>query len=283
MTISLSAQSEATRTLALLAPSRAAIPAACQYVEASDGLHAEYLAELQILRGGIYLADGAIRPDQLDANGRHQVRADQEAWHLLSLDAQGRVRGCARYRSYQPGVRVEELGVSTCPLARSVEWSAAFREAVESEIALAEREKLAYVEVGGWALGEELRASPEALRLALASYALAEALGGCLSISTVTRRHGSAQILRRIGGRPLVAGGVELPAYFDQGYNCWMEVLRFDSRAVNPLYFKRSQMIREMIQRVPIICGGTGIERLSGWLRNSSTAEARTQAGWQVA
>jgi hypothetical protein len=42
--------------------------------------------------------------------------------------------------------------------------------------------------------------------------------------------------LRRIGGASLEADGIELPGYFDPSYDCMMEVLRFDSRNLNPRY-----------------------------------------------
>src|SRR5205807_892558 len=41
----------------------------------------------------------------------------------------------------------------------------------------------------------------------------------------------SAEILCRLGGRPLDVGGVPIPPYYDPRYQCTMELLRFDSRA----------------------------------------------------
>jgi hypothetical protein len=61
-------------------------------------------------------------------------------------------------------------------------------------------------------------------------------LGGGIGIATATRRHGSSSILRRLGGRPLVIQGTELPSYYDPQYGCEMEILRFDSEEPNPRY-----------------------------------------------
>src|SRR6185437_8001354 len=76
----------------------------------------------------------------------------------------------------------------------------------------------------------------EALRIALATYGLARAMGGCIGITTATRRHCSSEILRRIGGQSLRGNGGELPPYFDPQYGCEMEVLRFDSMQANPRF-----------------------------------------------
>jgi hypothetical protein len=107
---------------------------------------------------------------------------------------------------------------------------------VESEIELARHRGIAFVEVGGWALVPEWRRSMEALRIALATYSLARTLGGCIGIATATHRHGSSSILRRMGGRPLKAGGIDLPSYYDPRYGCDIEALRFDSSDPNPRF-----------------------------------------------
>lgn len=164
------------------------------------------------------------------------MEADERSWHVLLVDDDDSVSGCARYTAYPDNVGFHALGVSRSALAFSDQWGVKLREAVEHEMTAARKQGLAYVEVGGWALKEELRGTTDALRIALASYALAHLLGGCLGLGTATYRHSSCSILRRLGGRPLQLAGVELPPYYDPMYECRMEVLRFDSRKPHTRY-----------------------------------------------
>ena len=96
------------------------------------------------------------------------------------------------------------------------------------------RSIFSYVELGGWVVGAELRCSTEAIRMLLMMYALSQALGGAIALSTATTRHNSSSILRRTGGRPLEAESAEVLPYFDPAYNCEMEMIAFDSRFPNP-------------------------------------------------
>lgn len=224
------------RQLVLLAPVGARVPEKFRNRRENARSHSDLLADAQRLRGRVYLEDGAIKPWELTADKRHRQPADEDSWHILVTDDHGRVSGCARYLSHSKNSSVEDLGVSTAPLANSPlsgEW---VRTAIEAQMQEARRRGLGYVEVGGWALSEELRWSAAALHLALASYALAEILGGCLSIGTVTHRHASSSILRRIGGTSLHHQGIEAGSYFDPRYGCDMEILTFDSGKPNPKY-----------------------------------------------
>ena len=160
-------------------------------------------------------------------------------------------------------------------MAQSIVWGAKVRAAVEAELEEARRKDVAYVEFGGWALAEELRCKTEGLRIALAVYSLAQSLGGCIGISTATRRHRSSSILRRIGGLPLMADGVELPAYYDPQYGCEMEILRFDSNSPNPRYNRWIEQIRDHLRTVPVIrCNNVPIRQY----RSHSIHSIREQA-----
>lgn len=187
-----------SRNLLLLSPSHRAVPDAFTDVQSSPHLHETLLAEMQRFRGRVYLEDGAIKPWQL-IDGRHCLEIDQGSWHLLVLDADGRVCGCARYKVYPFGASYSDLAVSRSALALSKEWGHALRAAVDAELAEAERLDCPPSEWGGWALDEEVRGTAEALRIVLVAYALMEDLGGAIPFSCVTRRHGSASILRRMG------------------------------------------------------------------------------------
>jgi hypothetical protein len=225
----------ASRRIVLLAPHRTAVPKQMARRAQESHDYSALMASMQRLRGDIYLRDGAIKPWQLTADGRHVTETDETSWHVLIVDC-GKVSGCARYTPYPHNAAFTSLGVSRCALAQSDEWGSRLRLAVEQEMNAARRDGLACVEVGGWALAEELRGTAEALRVAMASYALAHLLGGCLGLCTATHRHHSSSILRRIGGRPLQASGVELPPYYDPAYECQMELLRFDSRHLSGRY-----------------------------------------------
>jgi hypothetical protein len=173
---------------------------------------------------------------------------------LLALNDAGDVLGCARYLAHDNRVPFAQLGVRRAALAQSEPWEQKLRWAVETDLLLARKRNYAYVELGGWALHQELRGSTEAIRIALAAYALGRNLGGCIGITTATTRHCSSSILRRIGGQSLAAGGSELPSYYDPNYRCEMSVLRFDSSLPNPRYEGWIEQIRDQIWTTPVIC-----------------------------
>jgi hypothetical protein len=179
----------------------------------------DLLAQIQTLRGRIYLSDGAIAEHEL-VDGRHECDADWRSWHLLVLNEEDRVLGCVRYTSHSNKIRFADLGVSRSSLARCPEWGTKLEAAVESELSLSRERGFDYVEFGGWALDESIRGTAEALRMVLAIYGLAQELGGVVGVSTATTRHCSASILRRLGAFSLEDSGMELPPYFDPQYNC---------------------------------------------------------------
>ncbi len=260
----------------LLAPPGTLLPRSFSSVQENADEYDRLLRGLQKLRGRLYLTDGAIRDWQLTPDGRHAQAVDDSSWHLIAMKPGGDVFGCSRYTPHFD-VAFSQLSIRKSPLALSEEWGAAFREAVESDLALARDRGIDYVEVGGWALAPEYRCSAEALRIALATYSLARILGGCIGIGTVTRRHCSSSILKRIGGRALSRHGIDLPHYFDPQYGCDMDVLRFDSSQPNPRFEPWVSDLGRYLQCAPVICRGTAgvrpsespADRISG-LRGTS-------------
>lgn len=246
------------RQMILLAPSASAAPGFFSEVRVCPSRFQDLMAEMQTLRGRIYLEEGAIAPDEL-IDGRHQLALDEGSWHLLVLDKDDRVCGCARYREYSNQTSFSDLAVSGSALAQTPAWGKRLKAVIEGEIALAHRLNVPYVELGGWALTEEIRATAEALRMALASYGLARGLGGGVGLSTVTRRNCSATILRRMGGRSLEHQGAELPAYYDPQFRCEMEVLRFYSWAPNPRYDLWIDGVSAELRTIPVLA-----DRVSG-------------------
>ena len=263
--------------LTLLAPVASAVPSAFAHHVTDRRLHSQVLSELQRLRARTYLADGAITKRQLADDGRHKVDGDEGSWHLVYLDPDGHVAGCARYRSHSNRVRFADLGVRRAALARSWEWGRSLKQAVTDEITLACRRSIAYVEVGGWALADALRSTGAALTIALATYGLGRLLGGCISIGTATHRHASASILERIGGERLSRNGVRLPDYYDPAYRCRMSVLRFDSDVPNPRYEGWVEAIRSELLSVPVV------SRAYDRARDEAGCPARWAPAWLTA
>ena len=244
-----------SRRWLLLSPSRAAIPSGFGTIDNDSARRDKLLAEMQRFRGQIYLEDGAIRERQL-ADGRHRADEDECSWHLLAIDGSDRVCGCVRHHICPPNTSFSQLSIARSALAKSGEWGKKLEAAVESELELARRLDLPCVEIGGWALAPEIRGTAEGIRMALAMFSVSQELGGSVGMSTVTRRHCSASILRRIGGRSFEHGGEELPAYSDPQFECVMEFLRFYSWAPNPRYTVWIEAIREELRAIPVLAGG---------------------------
>ncbi len=248
-----------TGSLVLLAPDASAVPDTFRSVDVDAARHASVLAGLQRLRGRAYLRDGAINRTQLNSDGCHVQSADDPSWHVVSLHPDGQVMACARFRVHDAMVAPESLGVWSSALARSSAWTHRLREAIEGDMRLARLRELVYAEVGGWAVAEEWRRTTQAATTALATYALAEALGGCIGITTATVRHCSSRILRKLGGRSLEIAGEELPPYFDPQYGCEMEILRFDSGAPGTKYDAQVARLTRQLRELPVICATPGL------------------------
>jgi hypothetical protein len=260
------------KDLVLLAPAGAARKESFENVWRSNATYSKLLTDMQRLRGRVYLQDGAIEDSALTPDGRHQSDCDESSWHLLALNTAGRVLGCMRY--FRPQLtRFDALNIRRAALAKSRTWCPQLYTSIRSEIAAARRARFSYIEIGGWALTEELRGTTEALRAVLATYAWAQHIGGAIGIATATERNGSRMILRRLGGRPFESEGEELPPYEDHHYRCKMELLRFDSREPNPKYSTLVDSMREQIPKIAVVCRtddapwqkvGASLRRLAG-------------------
>lgn len=246
------ADTDQTRLL-LLAPCHVNVPATFNNPQFDAVRHEDLLAGMQRLRGSVYLQDGAIDRRDLTADGRHSIGIDWYSWHLLAVDRFGAVCGSVRYRGHGSTASFQDLWVRQSALATSAVWGGHFRSAVESDLKQARGRNVSYVEVGGWAVAPVRRCTTDALRLALATYGLAQTLGGCIGITTATLRHCSSSILRRIGGSSLESFGQALPPYYDPKFKCEMEVLRFDSGCPKPKYRNLVDQYRSEIVEVPVI------------------------------
>jgi hypothetical protein len=178
---------------------------------------------------------------------------DSAAWHLMLLDGDKRVIGCARYLVHPKSVAFESLRIAHSPLARNPEWSAPMRQSVEADLEITRRHNLRYVEVGGWALAEEWRGTRAALEIAVGSFALGLMWGGAIGSCTATCRHSSAPILRRLGGEPLRNGDTVIPPYHDAAFDCQMELLRFDYRKPADRYFPLVDHLARELGNSPLV------------------------------
>ncbi len=239
------------RSFLLLAP-KGVDASQFRSVERDSSRYRSLLERTQRLRGGVYAEMDALTPDQLTGDGRHCHASDEGAFHLITLDRNEDVAACARYMLYPEDVCFDDLNVSRTSMAANPETGPRLREAVESEMDLARRRGLRYVEVGGWAIAQDLRCTTEAVRMILSLYALSERFGGVLGITTANRTC-SAPILRRTGGEPLSARGEKLPGYFDPHYHHDLEILRFDSTRPSSKFEQMLDRLRSRVIEIPVL------------------------------
>jgi hypothetical protein len=256
------------KRLVLLAPRQATVDA-FQNVAVDADRHSELVAEVQRLRGSIYLNDGAIEREHLSPEGLHRTPEDDKSWHLLMMGKDGRVSSCVWYLEHASSASIDHLRVRHCPLARTDAWRDRLTSAIDAEMTRARRANLRYAEVGGWAVAKESRCTSEGLVLALAAYSLGRILGGALGITTATVRHSSSTILRRVGGSHLEVDGTTVPPYYDPNYKCEMELLRFDSRRPNAKFGNLIEQLKDKLARASVIYGRDADEAFCPSLQTS--------------
>lgn len=241
------------RSLILLAPDLVSVPATFSSAKLNPISYRVLLHQMQHLRAKLYIADGVIERWQLTVDERFLQPADDLSWHLLTLDEE-LVTGCARLQVHLRDASFSDLAVSRSAQAHSSIWGSALKSVVMQDLKFARSEGLRVVEAGGWALAPELRCTTEALRIALAGYAIGSAFGGSIGPCTATHNHNSSGILRRLGATPFVWENSEIPPYYDPAYHCDMEVIRFDSRSPNPRFQGMIDRLRTELQSTPVFC-----------------------------
>ena len=241
------------KSLVLLAPANAQLKSFHGTISRSASSHENLLAKMQRLRGRIYAEDGAIPESALTTDGRHVSSVDQSSWHLLTLNGEGDVLGCLRFRQHQQTADFYDLCLRESAMANCQVWGGKLKASISADLCEAREIGFNYVEIGGWALSREIRGTTEALQSVLAIFAWSQALGGALGVSTATERNGSAAILKRLGGSPMQWDGAALPPYYDERYQCGMEILRFDSRLPSPRYATAIAELRHRIAKLDIV------------------------------
>jgi hypothetical protein len=261
----------AANRIVLLAPPHLPAPEFSSNVISDPQQHRDLVHEMQRLRGGVYLNDGALTRDQLSRDGRHETPEDQESWHLLVQDEQGRVTGCIWYLEHQNMPGFEQLRLRHSSLARDREWGHKLRAAVTSDVARARSEGIRYAEVGGWAVAKD-SCLTDCLLLILGAYGLSQILGGALVVATATVRNASASVLRRLGGSHLEGDGYVVPAYYDPKYDCQMEILRFDARRPRAQFARMVESLRAAFASIPVFA-------VDGAMVEGSTSVASAPSG----
>ncbi len=194
------------------------------------------LAEVQRFRGRIYLADGAIPQSALDCTGRHCMDGDRDSWHLLIKNKRDELCGCIRIRLFSAPVDIAELHIAQTVSRLPHETKLSHLRALKRLRDLAASAELLFGEAGGWAVGDELRNSSAGVTLAVAVWPLCRMLGGAIAVAAATARHGSADILARLGGTALSDGQQPLQSFYDDYFRCEMHVMSFDSRRLSERY-----------------------------------------------
>jgi len=237
----------------LLAPPQARFAGEFARTIHNEQLYDHYLASMQRLRGRVYLKDNAIKPYDLDRDGRFHMHSDEQSWHLLLVDDRNEVIGCAKYLVHSSHVPYHRLRISQSALAKDASWSDKVRKAVEGDLRRAREARLSYVEVGGWALAEEWRGTRAALEILVGSFALGQLWGGSLGSCTATVRHSSSSMLRRLGGSSFELEGEPLPSYDDPEYGCTMELLRFDYRTPAQRFLPLIDQLKGTLKKLSVL------------------------------
>jgi hypothetical protein len=240
----------------MLAPDNAVVPPSFSVTICEPEAHSRIRSEMQVMRGAVALAEGAIGLEDLDANFRYQMPGDSNSWHLLRIGDNGRIRGCARILVHPPNVAFSRLRISSSAVAKSREWGRQVRSAVEQEIAQTGNSGITLVEPGGWVLDEELRGGPDAVSIALSAFAWSRLMGGCLAFVTATVKHGSSSMLRRLGASHLTYAGTQIPRYYDPAYRCEMELLKINTNSLNPRFEAAMARLTESLALSPVLSGG---------------------------
>jgi hypothetical protein len=260
----LASRLETGHQLLLLAPLRWKPQGLFADVVADESAYSDLLSALQRFRGSHYLRDGALRPEDLTPDLRHQQPIDPHSWHFVIQSGPAaatppEIVSCARYYSL-PQPCFEATLTSRSWLANQPHWRPRVRSVVDASIRAAADRGANFAELGGWCVAESARKTSHALRSVLSMYALGELLGGTVGLSTATTRHSSSSILQRLGAQKADWQGLTLPTYFDPVYDCDMELLQFDSSRPAPKYAAQVAAYQHHLQSsVRVICAGLSV------------------------
>lgn len=194
----------------------------------------EAIASIQRLRGSVYVSDGALSPAALSPDGRHYSELDFAAYHLTLWN--GQLQGCLRVVFHPEDYSLEKFKVYEVLKRMPLEQSETYRMALKQFLCDWRKRGLPPGESGGWAISEAVRRNAAAIALPLSAWALSRIRQREVFLATATERHGSKDILHRLGGWKLQGDGKELPEFFDSAFGCKMNFICFDSEVLNPKF-----------------------------------------------
>lgn len=193
------------------------------------------LSEAQRLRGRRYLEDGAIQPEDLDSEGRHVSRYDDQAYHLLWLSEAEEVLGCIRVNVspvFSSGSRLNlfQVGATLDRLdpRESTEMRFGLAQALAERAIVFQPEEPLVIVIGGWVVEPAARINPG---LNFGCLWLQRQLDALAGFSVATDRNHSHRILKKGGGHPITfSDGKEL--FYDSHYDCQMGLLLYSHRLI---------------------------------------------------
>jgi len=242
--------------MVVLAPAAAIIPSVLNKTVQDPVEHERVLAAMQQMRGRVAVREGAVKQADLYQDRRHRMPGDANSWHLLRLDPDNSVKGCARLLIHPHTATFPQLRLASSAVAHHPQLGRRVRSVVEMDLCHACEQKINIVEPGGWVLEEKLWGTSEAILIALSAFAWARLIGACLAYVTATVKHHSASMLRRLGAESLYFGGEEIPKYYDSRYDCEMELLRIRSAGIDPKFDRRISRLHDLLLNAPVLQAG---------------------------
>jgi hypothetical protein len=237
----------------VLAPRDAFVPRTFRNRWCDSEIHEQILADMQRMRGRIAVCEGAGRESDLDSQGRHHMHGDEKSWHLIRMGANGDVLGCARILVHSESTTFSSLRLASSAVAKDPQWARQLRWSVETDIAIARKKQWTLLEPGGWVLDERLRGTSEATSIALSAIAWSQMFGECLAFITATVKHGSSSMMRRLGCDSIYFSGNAIPRYYEPGYQSDMELLKIQTRTLNPKFDSMLAPLRHLLSAATVL------------------------------
>jgi len=184
------------------------------------------------IRGSVYLQDGAIRPEDLNANGAFWLPMDETSWHLLTVNDDDEVTATLRVTMLPLDAKkrkgkLPHVGASLSRASRDTLSPRLTTERFLSSLWLeygAERNH--FLVVGGWAASPTASAAGVGAELALSVWAFTRHVEAAGAICVASERHDAHGQLVRTGAVPIRAIGAQV-MYYDSAYGCQVGLLGF--------------------------------------------------------
>jgi hypothetical protein len=243
--------------LTVVAPSVAHVPEWLSNALVNDAMYQNMIDEIQRFRGNVYVHDKAIPASSLDKEGRHYSDYDYQAWHIIFRDRREDLCGAIRVGLVScTDTDVEDLQVLRFLAKMPDDQRTPLEAAVRGFLGNCRLLQPSICEPGAWAVAEDVRKGRLAPVLAASIWSLLRVVGGASGVATATTRHGSADILKKMGGFDLILNGVPLVPFYDSYHACYMELVGFDSSYLNPRLEATVTEVQEYMGLLPIITRG---------------------------